>query len=65
MKVEIDKRLLTIVLAPPPRMEFRDLADNLLKSGTTVSVVAYPSRQMRDELRAETITIGKTTTDLR
>jgi hypothetical protein len=46
-------------------MEFRDLADNLLKSGTTVSVVAYPSKQTRDELRAEAITIGKSTTDLR
>lgn len=65
IKIESDKRLLTIIMAPPPRMEFRDLADNLLKSGTTVSVVAYPSKQTRDELRAEAITIGKTTTDLR
>ena len=65
MKVEVDKRILTIVLAPPPRMEFRGLSDEMLKAGESVSVVAYPSKQNKDELRAESITIGKMTTELR
>jgi hypothetical protein len=65
MKVEVDKKILTIVLAPPPRMEFRLLSDEMLKAGESVSVVAYPSKQNKDELRAESITIGKMTTELR
>jgi hypothetical protein len=65
IKLEVDKKLLTVVLAPPPRMEFRDLSDDSLKIGATVSVVAYPSKGIKDELRAQTITIGKTTTELR
>jgi len=46
-------------------MEFRGLSDDRLKPGVNVSVVAYPSKQIKDELRAETITIGKETTELR
>jgi hypothetical protein len=46
-------------------MEFRGLADDMLKPGITATVVAYPSKQIKDELRAETITIGRTTTELR
>jgi hypothetical protein len=65
IKIESEKRMLTIVLAPPARMEFRDLSDDKLKPGVSVSVVAYPSKQIKDELRAETITIGRTTTELR
>jgi hypothetical protein len=65
IKMQVDNRLVTVVLAPPPRMEFRGLADDMIKAGTTVSVVAYPSKQIKDELRAETITIGRTTTELR
>ena len=65
MKLEVDKQLLTVVLAPRSRMEFRNLTEDELKAGVTVSVVAYPSKQIKDELRAETLTIGRTTTDLR
>jgi len=65
IKMEVDKKLLTIVMAPPSRMEFRGLAEDMLKPGITASVVASPSKQIRDELRADTITIGRTTTELR
>ena len=65
IKLEVDNKLLTVVMAPPPRMEFRDLSDQILKPGVTVSVVAYPSKQIKDEVRAATITIGRTTTELR
>ena len=65
MKVEVDKKLLTVVLAPPPRMEFRGVSDDDLKPGATVSVVAYPSKQTRDEVRAETLSVGSKSIDLR
>jgi hypothetical protein len=65
IKIDVDKKILTVLLAPPARMEFRDLSDDKLKPGVTVSVVAYPSKQIKDELRAETITIKGTTTELR
>jgi hypothetical protein len=61
----VDKQLLTIVIGPPSRMEFRNLTEDMFKPGVSVSVVAYPSKQIKNEVRAETITIGKATTDLR
>jgi len=63
--LEVDKQLLTVVMAPPQRMEFRDLSEQDLKVGVNVSVLAYPSKQIKGEVRAATITIGKTTTELR
>jgi hypothetical protein len=65
IKMDVDKKLWTVIIAPPSRMEFRGLSDDRLKAGATVSVVAYPSKTIKDELRAETITIGRDTTELR
>jgi hypothetical protein len=65
MKLEVDKKILSIVLAPAPRMEFRDLSDDMLQPGVTVSIVGFQSKFRADELRAENITVGKRTTDLR
>ena len=65
MKLEVDKKMWSVVLAPPARMEFRGLSDEMLKPGITASIVAYPNQQNKDELRAETITIGRSTTELR
>jgi hypothetical protein len=65
IKMEVDKKLLTVVVAPPPRMEFRNLSDEILKVGVTASIVAYPSKQIKDEIRAETITIGRNSFELR
>jgi len=64
-KIEVDKKLLDVVLAPAARMEFRGLEENMLKAGGTVSVMVYPSKQIKDEFRAETITVGTRTTELR
>jgi len=64
-KIEVDKKLLDVVLAPAARMEFRGLEENMLKAGDTVSVMVYPSKQIKDEFRAETITVGTRTTELR
>ncbi len=37
--------MLDIVLAPAERMEFRDLEEDALKPGTTVSIVAFPHKR--------------------
>ena len=54
-----------VVLAPPSRMERRQLPRKSLGSGTDAVVVGYPSRTDPQELRAERITIGGRTTELR
>ena len=54
-----------VVLAPPSRMENRGLKRDMLKPGTKATVMGYPNRTDADELRAERITIGDKTTELR
>lgn len=53
------------VLAPPSRMDNRGLSKEMLRPGTTVTVVGYANRGKPDEMRAERITVGTTTTELR
>src|SRR5690349_6028985 len=59
IKLEVDKKKWTVVLAPPSRMESRGLLKDMIKSGTTVTVVGYPHLKIKDEMRAERITVGK------
>lgn len=54
-----------VVLAPPSRMENRGLARTRLAKGASVAVEGYPKRTDAGELRAERITIGDKTTELR
>ena len=54
-----------VVLAPPSRMENRGLAKNMLEPGARAVVVGYPNRNKPEEMRAERITIGDKTTELR
>ena len=53
------------VLAPPSRMDNRGLSKEMLKVGSTVTVVGYANRGKPDEMRAERITVGAATTELR
>lgn len=53
------------VLAPPSRMKARGLTREMLKNGTTATIVGYPHRQKGEELRVERITIDGKTTELR
>jgi hypothetical protein len=53
------------VLAPPSRMENRGLAKDMLKVGATASVEGYANRNKPEEMRAERITVGGKTTELR
>ena len=54
-----------VVLAPPGRMESRGLPKDRLAAGASASVYGYPHRTRLDEMRAERITIGGKTTELR
>jgi hypothetical protein len=54
-----------VVLAPPSRMERRGLSRADLKPGTRVTVVGYANRGKPEEMRAERITVGGKTVELR
>ena len=53
------------VLAPPSRMENRGLSKELLKPGASVTVEGYANRGNPEEMRAERITAGGKTVELR
>jgi len=53
------------VLAPPSRMERRGLDKDMLKPGGSATVEGYANRNKPEELRAERITIGGKTFELR
>lgn len=53
------------VLAPPFRMSARGLEPDMLKPGTPVKLEGYPSTRTDAELRAERITVGDKTFELR
>jgi hypothetical protein len=65
IKLEVGKKKWTVVLAPPSRMESRGLAKDMLKVGTIAAVHGYPHLKIKDEMRAERITIDDETTELR
>lgn len=52
-------------LAPLFRMQARGLSEAMLKPGTRVEVYGYPSTQKEHEMRAERITVGGKTVELR
>ncbi len=53
------------VLAPPSRMDNRGLTREMLKPGTTVTIVGYQNRSNPEEMRAERITVAGKTVELR
>ena len=55
----------TAVLAPPSRMESRGMQRDMIKPGSTVTVLGYPNRTDANELRVERITVNGKTTELR
>jgi hypothetical protein len=65
IKIDAAGRLLNVVLAPPPRMDFRGLREDNLNVGSAVSVEAFPSKNIKEEVRATLITIGGRTFELR
>ena len=65
VKLKTTDKTWTAVLAPPSRMDTRGLAKELLKVGSTATVVGYANRSKPDEVRAERITLGGKTVELR
>ena len=65
VRLETPGKSWNVVLAPPSRMERRGLEKAALKPGGTVTVEGYPNRDKPEELRAERITVGGKTVELR
>jgi hypothetical protein len=65
VKLDAGGKVWLVVLAPPSRMENRGLPRATLQPGAGATVVGYPNRTDPGELRAERITIGGKTTELR
>ena len=61
----VDGKPWVAVLAPPSRMENRGLPRAELVPGAKVTLVGYPNRNKPEEMRAERITIGGRTVELR
>lgn len=55
----------TIVLAPTQRMDMRGLTEAMIAPGRKVTVVGYARRDGTHEMRAERITAGRKTVELR
>jgi Family of unknown function (DUF6152) len=65
VKLETPGKTWLVVLAPPSRMQNRGLAPEAIAKGQTVTVVAYPNKGKPEEARAERITAGGKTVELR
>ena len=65
VKIEVPGKTWLVVLAPPSRMANRGLPSEMLKPGTKAKAVGYPSRNDPGEMRAERITVGGKTVELR
>ncbi len=65
VKLETPGKTWLVVLAPPSRMQNRGLAPEAIAKGQAVTVVAYPNKGKPDEARAERITAGGKTVELR
>ena len=65
VKLETPGKTWLVVLAPPSRMQNRGLAPVAIAKGQTVTVVAYANKSKPEEARAERITAGGKTVELR
>ena len=65
VRLETPGKTWLCVLAPPSRMEARGLAKEALQNGANVSVEGYANRSKSEEMRAERITAGGKTVELR
>ena len=65
VRLETKDKTWHVVLAPPTRMESRGLPAADIAVGATVTVEGYANREKKEELRAERITAGGKTVELR
>lgn len=64
-KITDKKKTWTVVLAPISRLQERGLTAEMLKKGTSVRVVGYPHRELKNEMRAERVFINGNKYELR
>ena len=64
-KVKEKNKIWTVILAPLTRMEARGLNADMIKKGTTIQVVGYPHKEIKDEMRAERIFVNGEKYELR
>jgi len=65
VRLETPGKVWICVLAPPSRMENRGLTKEMLVPGTMAVLEGYPNRGKPEEMRAERITVGGKTVELR
>jgi hypothetical protein len=65
IKVEADGKTWIVVMAPVYGMQTRGLPSGSLRSGMEVTLVGHPHRSNPNEMRAERITVGGKTVELR
>ena len=63
--VEADGKTWEVVLAPTSRMQARGLTQAMVAPGTKARIVGYAHKQHASEMRAERITVGDKTVELR
>ncbi len=63
--VKNNQKTWTVILAPVSRMQARGVKANMLKPGSSIQVVGYPHKEIKDEMRAERIFINGTKYELR
>jgi hypothetical protein len=64
-KVKDKDKTWTVVLAPVSRLQERGVTADMMKKGTSVRVVGYPHREIKEEMRAERIYINGSKYELR
>jgi hypothetical protein len=65
LTVQAPDKVWTVTLAPPSRMQTRGAIAKLLPVGGMVKAFGYPSMREKDEMRAERITVGGKTYEMR
>jgi hypothetical protein len=63
--VQTADKLWTVTLAPTSRMSSRGAAAELVAVGNKITAYGYPSRVEKNEMRAERITVGGKTIEMR
>lgn len=64
-KLDVQGKVWDVVLAPTSRMQSRGLTEAMLQKGTKAKVLGYQHKEIATEMRAERITIGDKTVELR
>jgi hypothetical protein len=65
VRLETPDKTWHCVLAPPSRMDHRGLTREMLRPGNTATLEGYANRSKPEEMRAERITVGGKTVELR